>query len=73
MVQDAHTEGGEFELMATFKKEGEDWCLIEVEDVPMPGYKDEDKESDHEDGGEFGKAYRGAMEGGGGITSTSNY
>lgn len=50
MVEDHAAEGKEFELMATFKPEGDQWCLVKVEDMPMPGY------SDNEDKGEKPKA-----------------
>ncbi len=67
MVQDAHTDGGTFELMATFKQEGDEWCLVSVEDVKMPGYEDKGG-----DGGKFGAEYQKAMKIGS-MTSTQNY
>lgn len=34
-------EGRRLELMAEFRvKENGDWCLVAIENVPMPGYED---------------------------------
>ncbi len=45
MVGDHQASGKRFDLMATFEaKDDGKWCIVAIEDSPMPGYgKDEEK------------------------------
>lgn len=50
----------EFELLCKLRaKPNGNWCLVEVDGVPMPGYKDEDEDKS----GSFARHYDKALGG----------
>lgn len=67
--------GDTFDLLTTFKaKPNGDWCIVEIEGVPMDGYKP-DNDEPQDKSGAFARNYQSAMQGGqmmqGGMNGTT--
>ena len=62
-VGEQAVSGETFDLLTTFKtKPNGDWCIVEIEGVKAPGYKDDNALMDKS--GAFARSYKTAMSGG---------
>lgn len=58
LVEGQVQEGDHFELMVTFEKEGNQWCITEIEGQKAPGY--DNKKEKRGEGGDVAAAYTAA-------------
>lgn len=61
LIADKGSGNTRFQLMVEFEAEGDSWCMVSIEDNPMPGYTDD--ASDKPQRGKFVEAYGNAMKG----------
>lgn len=71
MVAEKGADKKHFQLMVEFEEEGNQWCIVEIEGAPAPGYEDDEKDEKPQKG-KVVETFMNAMKGSQSSTDTGD-